>query len=146
MEILEKLRQWLLTYPGWGDGGLTVEHTDGRPGSAGLFLAGLEELQHQPDLQGNTLVCNRLQLVLERNETAAGEEAAGWLLDMTRWLRQQCANGQLPPLGCYPDAQRLAVKQGSLRRVYGQTTAVYQLRLQLDYWEYWEVTSDDGVI
>ena len=69
MEILEKLRQWLLTYPGWGDGGLTVEHTDGRPGSAGLFLAGIEELQHQPDLQGNTLVCNRLHLVLERNET-----------------------------------------------------------------------------
>lgn len=148
MEILERLRQWLLTYPGWGGYRLTVGCTDGTPGSAGLFLTGMEELERQADLQGNSLVRNRLRLLLRRNgppPDGQGEDS-GWQLELAAWIRQQSIAGTVPQLGCIADGQRMQVKQGKLARVQGQTLAVYETELLLDYWEYWEVPQNDEVL
>ena len=38
MTDLEKVRQWLLSYPKWEEGGvLYVDHTDAVPGNGGLY-------------------------------------------------------------------------------------------------------------
>ena len=55
MEILEKLRQFLLGFPGF-DGELSVDFTQDGPGNSGLFPAGLTEVDRYVDLLGNMQV------------------------------------------------------------------------------------------
>ena len=52
MEILEKLRQFLLGFPGFA-GELSVDFTQDGPGNSGLFPAGLKETDRYMDLVGN---------------------------------------------------------------------------------------------
>ena len=141
MEILEKLRQWLLSYPGWGGCSLSVGCVQTQPGTAGLYLTGIDEYDRQTDLQGNVLARNRLQLQLRYN-VAAEEEKSGWLVDMADWLRQHCSAGEMPRLGCLADGQRVCVKQGKLAQIQGQT-ASYQLDFTVEYWVYWEAFDND---
>ena len=51
MEILEKLQQFLLGFPGLED--LSADFTQDGPGNSGLFPAGLKETDRYMDLVGN---------------------------------------------------------------------------------------------
>ena len=140
MDILENLRQWLLSYPGWGGCSVEIGCAPVQPGCAGLSLIGMEERDRQTDLQGNALVQNRLLLQLQCNLPVTGQDGQ-WLLDFVTWLRCQSITVGLPQLGCHKNRQQLVVKQG--KPILCGQTVVYRLELQLDYWEYWEVENDD---
>ena len=146
MHDLEKIRQFLLSFPQWGEQALTVDYTDGRPGSCGLFFMGREELSRQTDVQANALVRYRYHFVLHRLIAAAQGDPAPvrWLMDLQDWISRKSACGQIPQLGCLPDQQKITTGDAKLLRTDSSGCSLYQLRLQADFDIYEEGWMDDG--
>ena len=135
MQELEKLRNWLLTYPNWGESGLIyVDYTDAVPG-LGLFPAGLEELSRKTDVLGNVTVRCRYNFALYR-VTAAQEdktEDAQWLLSFQQWVQQQSIAGLAPKFGDVPAAEQLRAQKGKLKEASQAGTATYVVTLIADF-------------
>lgn len=87
MEILEKLRQFLLGFPGW-DTELSIDFAQDGPGCAGLFPAGVEETARRRDLLGNMQVDYLCRFIL-RKRMQPGQDSARWLLDFQNWVTAQ---------------------------------------------------------
>ena len=140
MTDLEKLKQWLVTYPGWEDT-LAVDFTEAAPGNAGLFPAGLEEIERQEDILGNLQVHCRYRFVLYRKTMgqADGTANAQWLLAFQNWVQQQCAAGQNPHFGDVPDKERMQAQKGSLTASSGVGTVTYAVTLIADFIKKYEV-------
>ena len=83
MEILEKLRQFLLGFPGLQE--LSVDFTQDGPGNAGLFPLGMTEVDRQLDLLGNIRVTYECLFTLYKR-LELGQDGAQWLLDLECWL------------------------------------------------------------
>ena len=142
MHDLEKIRQFLMGFPQWGDQTLTVDYTDGKPGSCGLFFLGREELSRKRDVQGNALVGCRYHFVLHRLTV---EESARWLMDLQAWISRQSACGAAPQLGCLPELEKVTTGDAKLLRRDPNGCLVYQLRLQADFYVYEEADDGSGV-
>ena len=57
MTALEKIREWLRSYPGFDIlSAFQVDYTSEVPGCGGLFPAGLVELSRRRDILGNVTV------------------------------------------------------------------------------------------
>ena len=140
MTDLEKLKQWLVTYPLWEDT-LTVDFSEATPGSAGLFPAGLEETDRQEDILGNVQVSCRYRFILRRQSPgqADGTVNAQWLLDFQNWVQSQCAAGKNPHFGDVPDRERIQAQKGSLTEISGVGTGMYTVTLIADFMKKYEV-------
>ena len=92
--MLEKLRQWLETFPKW-DAALQFDDVDAVPGSSGLYPMGLTELSRRENVLGNVMVRCRETFLLRR---VAGQSAenAQWLEDFQNWVMEQDALGLTP--------------------------------------------------
>jgi len=135
MDELDKLRQWLLTYPKWDEGGLLyIDYTDGMPGNSGLFPGGLEELSRKTDVLGRVTVRNRYHFALYR--VAAGDEDntenARWLLEFQNWIQRQSVQGKAPVFGDEPSRERICAQKGRLRRDPQTGTSTYSVTLTVD--------------
>lgn len=87
MGILEKLRQFLLGFPGF-DGELAVDFTQDGPGNSGLFPAEITEVDRYMDLLGNMQVQYQSLFTLY-HRMQPGQDSAQWLLDFQNWLTEQ---------------------------------------------------------
>lgn len=86
MEILEKLRQFLLGGPSLED--LSADFTQDGPGNSGLFPGELTEVERRRDWLGNTYVTwESLFTLYKRLEP--GQDSAQWLLDFQEWLAER---------------------------------------------------------
>lgn len=85
MEILEKLRQFLLGFPGLQE--LSADFTQDGPDSSGLFPAGLTEVDRYTDLLGNARVTYQCLFTLYKR-LEPGQDSAQWLLDFQNWLEK----------------------------------------------------------
>ena len=110
MTDLEKLRQWLMTYPGW-EGPLHIQSAGPAPGSSGLYPQGMEELSRREDVLGNVTVSCRSRYLLYR---VAGPEEADWLEDFQHWVCRQSAEKTAPTFGDVPEGERLWAQKGRL--------------------------------
>ena len=140
MDVLEMLRQWLLTYPAWEEGGLMyIDFTDGLPGSAGLYPAGLEELSRVADVTGAITARNRYSFVLYRlTERQEDNEAnARWLLEFQQWVQQQSAAGLAPVFGDEPARERLYAQKGRLQETNDAGTGIYAVNLIAEFTKYY---------
>ena len=86
MEILEKLRQFLLGFPGLQE--LSADFTQDGPGNSGLFPAGMAELDRHTDLLGNVQVTYGCLFTLYKR-MQPGQDSAQWLLEFQSWLAMQ---------------------------------------------------------
>lgn len=93
MEILEKLRQFLLGFPGF-DGELPVDFTQDGPDTSGLFPAGLTEVDRRTDLLGNMQVRYQSLFTLH-HRMRPGQDSAQWLLDFENWLAEHTNTVQI---------------------------------------------------
>lgn len=141
MNELEKIQQWLQQFPGW-EGALTLEYTEGKPGSAGLFYKGSKEISRQVDLKGDVIACQRMHF--EIRCVVADREGSCWLRDLENWVHQQSTQGFVPQLGCYPFGQRVCANGGKLVQVTREGAAVYSLELWAEFMTYMEGWFDDG--
>lgn len=117
MDVLDQVRQWLLTYPKWEEGNLLyIDYTDGMPGNSGLFPTGFQVLSRQEDVLGGVKVLCRCNFSLYRVGTADPEGAdARWLMEFQQWVLQQSAAGLAPKFGDEPNMEIIRAEKGTLR-------------------------------
>lgn len=137
MEILEKLRQWLMGFPGWGDAPLAVDTTGSEPGSCGLFPLGQELLERREDVLGGS-VC-RWRMVFTLRRTAIRGDS-GWLLAFQKWVQSQNEQRLCPVLGDEPAREQLRAEGGKLVAPAKAGTACYEVRLTAEFIKRHEVT------
>lgn len=136
MTDLEKVRQWVLTYPQWGaDTRLYIDYTDAVPGNSGLFPAGLEEVARREDVLGNVTVQCRYRFSLHR--VAAGQEDreadAQWLMEFQKWVQQQSGAGLAPKFGDVPEKEWIRAEKGKLQEVSQVGTGTYAVTLTAEF-------------
>lgn len=135
MENLEKLKQWVVTFPQWEDGHLLyIDYTGAVPGNAGLFPQGLEELERRQDVVGNRTVRCRCRFSLYRvTGRENGEENARWLTDFQNWVQSQSLQGLAPTFGDDPRQERLWAQKGRLKDGSQTGTGVYSVELTAEF-------------
>ena len=131
MEALEKVKGWLVEFPQWDAQALHVDTTAAEPGNCGLFPLGQEVLQTKQDVLGNVTQWLRMTFLLRR-VALRQEEAAGWLLSLQDWVRQQSLSGLAPSLGA--DC-RVRAEKGRLVSTAQTGTGIYEVRIVFEYWQ-----------
>lgn len=145
MEILESLKNWLQSWPGWKNAQIQVDQLPVKPGGVGLFPQGLQIRKRQRDLQGNTEVFCRFTCRLQLCSDSRLEETAGRLMELQNWILQQSASGSAPMLGCRPHEEKIIAVYGRQEKMLQPGLWLYQLELKADFVQYWEVQRDDAV-
>ena len=136
MEVIERVRQWVQTFPQWEAGQLLyIDYTGAVPGNAGLFPLGLEERDRKEDVLGNVTVSCRYQFALYR--VASGQEDnaanAAWLLEFQDWVRQQSIQGLAPTFGDEPARERIRAEKGRLKDGSQTGTGIYAVQLTAEF-------------
>lgn len=135
MTALEKLVQWLKTFPLWDHERLYIDYLDAVPGNAGLYPEGVEEVSRREDVLGHVTVQNRLHLVLYRITPGQQDngENSRWLLEFQTWVQKQCALGLAPRFGDDPTQERIRAEQGKLRSASQTGTGKYAVAITAEY-------------
>ena len=132
MEQLEILRQWLRSFPGWGNVPVHIDTLPAQSENAGLYPLGVEVLERKRDLLGNVSLRCRQKFDLYRT-VSPGEDHAGWLLGLQQWVQQQCALGLAPRFGDVAAAEHIRAEKGKLKEVTAAGTAVYAVTITADF-------------
>lgn len=133
-DILEKVTLWLQTCPLWGER-LTVDYTDGLPGSVGLFPLGVEEVSRREDVLGGVTARCRCRFAIRRVTEGQQDnrENARWLLTFQDWVRQQSLAGLTPAFGHEPAREQIRAEKGRLENAAQTGTGVYTVELIAEY-------------
>ena len=137
-ELLRALCDWLSTAPALaGAGPWQVEELAPLPGAAGLFAGGARVLQRRGDLLGRVWERCRADFVLRLvrpHGADTGTADAACLLELQRWVADQCAAGQAPVFGNADTGhERLYTEGGAVERVNDEGTAVWAMTLRAEY-------------
>ena len=135
MDILEKVRQWVMTFPQWEEGNLLyIDFMGAVPGSSGLYPGGLEVVSAKADVLGGVKMTCRYHFFLYRVGNAEGEgRDAAWLLAFQNWVLQQCALGAAPKFGDDPGAEKIFAEKGQLKDASCPGTGVYGVKLTAQF-------------
>lgn len=132
MEILEKMRDWILGFPGWGSQELQIDDLAAAPDQCGLFPTGMEQVSCREDVLGNVTAVWRCHFLLRRTALRC-EDAAAWLLDFQDWVRSQSLQGKAPHFGDAPGQERVRAEMGKLSSAAQTGTGVYELKITAEY-------------
>lgn len=135
--MLEKMRQWLETFPGW-EGTLQLDYVDAVPVSNGLYPRGITELSRREDVLGNLTARCRCDFLLHRTAGQSTENAQ-WLLDFQNWVMEQDRMGLAPAFGDVPGTQRLRASEGKLENLKQVGSALYTVQLSVEFTKLYEV-------
>ena len=140
MTILERVRQWLQTYPQWEDT-LTVDMIPAGTDAAGLFPGGVEERSRKEDILGNRQVQCRMRFILRRQVSAEedNESHAAWLLDFQQWVSLQSLAGLTPQLGDVPAWEQMRAEKGSLQKISPTGIGTYTVTITANFIKLYEV-------
>lgn len=135
--MLDRIRDWLLGYPGW-EPGVTVfmDTLDSVPGCGGLYPQGTEEVARRTDVLGNVRIRCRLRCMVYR-VVSQGEDfapAARWMADFSQWVRQQAGAGLAPRLGS-GEEEWIQARNGRLVRRPQAGTGIYGVEIVAEYWD-----------
>lgn len=146
MTALDKIRQWLATYPGHDIlGEFHVDYTDQVPANGGVFPSGLVEVARRTDIFGNTTVENQynfgLYYVFEKapDDDAGAVINADWIMDFQEWAQAQSITGQAPVFGDVPSAERIMAQNGVLYDATDEGLATYMVQLSVRFFKKYEV-------
>lgn len=140
MTALEKIREWLRSYPGFDIlSAFQVDYTSEVPGCGGLFPAGLVELSRRRDILGNVTVENQynfaIYCLMEKapgDDTGAAENAA-WVMDLQEWVQRKSVLGLAPRFGNGTAPEVIRAENGTLYEVDGEGTALYSVQLSVRF-------------
>lgn len=143
---LQRLRDWLATYPGYDIlGTFQVDYTDQITGGGGIFPQGLVEISRTEDILGNIEVQDQynfaLHLMLPK---APGDDTgatlnANWVMDFQRWVQQQSVRGLAPTFGDEPRTERMKANSGALYDTDEEGMALYVVTLSAEFTTKYEV-------
>lgn len=129
MEQLNKIKDFLMQFPLWGGQPLAVDMIGSRPDSCALLPLGLQVLGRKEDIRGGKTIRLRQSFLLRR-AALAGENAAGWLVQLQNWLLEQ-------PVGnlelCFGAGLRLWAEAGRLVNSKQPGTGIYEVKIHAQY-------------
>ena len=146
MTDLEKLRDWLATYPDFDIlSRFQVDYTDQAvPGNGGLFPTGLVEIARYEDVLGNITVTNQYNFAIYCVfEKAEGDDVgavlnADWVMDFQRWAQEQSIRRRAPQFGNTGEREVIKAQNGLLYEAEGEGTAVYMIQLSIQFKTFYE--------
>lgn len=146
MTPLEKIREWLATYPGFNIlGEFQVDYTDQIPANGGVFPSGLMEVSRKTDITGNVTVENQYNFGLYYVfSKAPGDDTgatynADWIMDFQEWAQEQSIIGAAPVFGDIPKDERILAQNGVLYEATDEGLATYMVQLSVRFYKKIEV-------
>ena len=128
---MERLKNWVASYPGFAGMPITLDALPGRPGCMGLFCRGEEILNRQADILGTWRCRKRLNLVLAlycAKDPEGDCYSPQLLLDFGRWV----SASQAPLLG---QDQQVRAQQGQLKQADAEGLGRYEIKIILEFTE-----------
>lgn len=137
---LEKLREWLMTYPGATSfSGYKIDYTDQIPANAGVFPSGLVEVNRAHDILGGCEVTNQynfgLYYVFEKSpgDDDGATVNADWVMDFQSWVQEQSIRKLAPTFGDVPNRERITAENGVMYDATDQGYATYMVQLSVQF-------------
>lgn len=122
--MIEQLRDWIATYPGFAGRQFTLDRLEAGPWAAGIFCKGQRILARQADILGGATVRRVLTLELLLRSTQ-DQPLTESLQDFARWAERSA-----PVLG---QRQTLRAEQGKLHQDADTGITTYEIRLELEF-------------
>lgn len=146
MSALEKIRNWIATYPGYDIlGSFQVDYTDQVPSNGGIFPSGLVEISRSEDIIGNVTVQNQYNFGLyyvfpkDPGDDAGAQINAAWIMDFQLWVQEQSVRRLAPTFGDVPRTERIQAQNGVLYDADEEGTATYMVQLSVNFTKKYEV-------
>lgn len=140
MTDIEKVRNWLLTYPQIGRiKGLGVDYYSAQPNNGSIDPSGLVEISRKEDILGNITVENQYNFVLyfvlakSPEDDEGATDNADWLLSLQKWIQEQSIRRLAPTFGDVPDAETISAQNGKVDAADEEGTGVYSVQLSINF-------------
>lgn len=132
--MIDTVKAWLKTYPGWTDCAWYVDYLDVVPGCVGIFPQGCRQLWEQTDIRGVRKVRQKWQFVLYPMgcDIPDREQAAREVTAFQQWIQQT----QAPVFG---EDQKISAQKGHLFQLRQPGMCVYSVRLDIEFTKLYEV-------
>lgn len=147
MTALEKIREWLNTFPQIGKlQGLNVDYYSAQPDNSSIAPAGLQVISQREDILGNIVVENQysfsLEFVLMKSpgDDVGATENADWLLAFQEWVQEQSIRRLVPTFGDDPKSETVKAQNGANTYADIEGTGIYTVLLSVNFIKKYEVT------
>ena len=147
MSDLEKIRQWVSTYPGSDRmRDLKVDYFSQNPDNGSIDPSGLIEVSRSEDILGNITVENQYNFALyfvflkDPGDDQGATDNAAWRRDFQRWGQAQSLRKQIPVFGADPARETARAQNGALYAADEEGTAIYSVQLSLNFIKIYEVS------
>lgn len=147
MTDLDKIKNWLATYPGFDIlGNFQVDYTDQIPSNGGIFPSGLVEISRREDILGNITVENQYNFGIyyvfpqSPGDNIGSQSNANWIMDFQRWVQEQGIRGFAPTFGNIDThLEKIQAQNGVLYDADPEGLATYLVTLSVRYKTFYEV-------
>lgn len=146
MTDLQKMRDWIATYPGYDIlGSFTVDFTDKIENSGGIFPGGLVELGRTEDVLGNITVRNQYnygiyaRFLKDGSDDARATVNADWVSDFQSWVQEQSVRHLAPTFGDEPNKETIHAQNGMMIEADSEGTGLYMIQLTAQFTKHYEV-------
>lgn len=140
MSDLEKVRNWLLSYPKIDRiQGLGVDYYSSQPNNGSIDPSGLVEISRKTDIIGNTTVENQYNFVLyfvlakSPEDDVGATQNADWLLDLQKWIQEQSIRKKAPIFGDDPETETISAQNGKVDAADEEGTGMYSVQLSINF-------------
>lgn len=146
MSDLDKIKDWISTYPGYDIlNHFGVDYTDKIPSSGGIFPSGLVEISRTEDILGNVRVNNQYNFGLyyvfakDPGDDNGALINADWLMDFQQWVQEQSIRRLVPVFGDDSRCEVIRAQNGVLYTADEEGTATYMVQLSVYFTKIYEV-------
>ena len=146
MTDLEKIRNWIETFPGYDVLSVfNIDYTNAIPSNGGIFPAGMVEISRTEDILGNVTVRNQYNFGIyyvflkDPGNDAAAKVNADWIMEFQKWVQDQSVRKLAPQFGDDPQAERISAQNGVLYEADEEGTATYMVQLAVEFTKKYEV-------
>ncbi len=140
MSDLEKVRNWLMTYPQIGRlKSLGVDYYSAQPNNGSIDPAGLVEVSRKTDICGTTTVENQYNFGLyfvfakSPDDDEGATDNADWILHLQQWIQEQSIRRQAPTFGDSPKTETISAQNGKVDVADEEGTGIYSVQLSINF-------------
>lgn len=146
MTALEKIRDWIETYPRIAAAlGLQVDYYAAKPENSSLAPSGLQVISRKEDILGNIIVENQYNFALyfafpkSPGDDAGATKNAEWLLDFQNWVQEQSIRRLVPTFGDDPKTETIKAQNGEIIDADPDGIGLYSVLLSINFIKKYEV-------
>ena len=146
MSALDKIRDWISSFPGYDVLSVfNIDYADRIPSKGGIFPAGLVEISREEDILGNVTVRNQYNFGIyyiflkDPGDDALAQVNADWIMDFQEWVQDQSVRKLAPTFGDDPQFERISAQNGVLYEADEEGTATYMVQLSVEFSKKYEV-------